>query len=45
MKKIAISFLMILSVVSYSQTPITNANIQTAVNSWVSDSSAATTTY
>ena len=36
MKKIAISFLMILSVVSYSQTPITDANFETAINTCLS---------
>ena len=32
MKKIIILFIMILSTVSYSQTPITQANFQTAIN-------------
>ena len=44
-KKLLLLLMMILSTVSYSQTPITDANIQTAVDLWVSDSSAATTTY
>ena len=45
MKKITLLFMMILSSVSYSQTPITDANIQTAVDLWGSDPAAATTTY
>ena len=32
MKKITLLFMMILSTVSYSQTPITEANFQTAIN-------------
>ena len=32
MKKIIIIFMMILSTVSYSQTPITNSNFQDAIN-------------
>ena len=44
MKKI--TFLIVfISMFGYAQTPITDANIQTAVDLWVSDVSAATTTY
>ena len=44
MKKI--TFLIVfISIFGYSQTPITDANIQTAVDLWVSDASAATTAY
>jgi hypothetical protein len=32
MKKITLLFMMMLSTVSYSQTPITDANFQTAIN-------------
>jgi len=44
MKKITF-LLVFISIFGYAQTPITDANIQTAVNDWVSDPSAATTTY
>jgi surface protein len=44
MKKITF-LLVFISIFGYAQTPITNANIQTAVDLWVSDPSAATTTY
>ena len=44
-KKLIYIFLITLSTISYSQTAITNANIQTAVDLWDSDLSAATTTY
>ena len=44
MKKITF-FLLFISIFGYAQTPITDANIQAAVDLWVSDSSAATTTY
>ncbi len=37
--------LFLTTIIVSSQTPITDANIQTAVNLWVSDSEAATTTY
>ncbi|MFB1041055.1 MAG: BspA family leucine-rich repeat surface protein, partial [Polaribacter sp.] len=41
-----ITFLLVfISIFGYTQTPITNANIQTAVDLWVSDPAAATTTY
>ena len=41
-----ITFLLVfISIFVYAQTPITDANIQTAVDLWVSDPSAATTTY
>jgi surface protein len=43
-KKI-IFLLVFISIFGYAQTPITDANIQAAVDLWVSDSSAATTTY
>ena len=36
MKKITLLFVMILSAVSYSQTPITDANFQTAINTCLS---------
>ena len=36
MKKIIILFIMILSTVSYSQTAITDANFQTAINTCLS---------
>jgi len=45
LKKLIYIFLVTLSTISYSQTAITNANIQTAVDLWDSDLSAATTTY
>ncbi len=44
MKKITF-LLVFISIFGYSQTAITDANIQTAVDLWVSDPSAATTTY
>ena len=44
MKKITF-LLVFISIFGYAETPITNANIQTAVDLWVSDSAAATTTY
>ena len=44
MKKLTF-LLVFISIFGYAQTPITDANIQTAVNLWVSDSAAATTTY
>ena len=44
MKKITF-LLVFISIFGYAQTAITDANIQTAVNDWVSDPSAATTTY
>jgi hypothetical protein len=44
MKKITF-LLVFISIFGYTQTAITDANIQTAVNDWVSDPSAATTTY
>jgi surface protein len=44
-RKLLHIFLITLSTISYSQTAITNANIQTAVDLWDSDLSAATTTY
>ena len=41
-----ITFLLVfISIFGYAQTPITDANIQTAVNLWFSDSSGDTTTY
>ena len=36
MKKITLLLMMILSVVSYSQTPITDANFETAINTCLS---------
>ena len=44
MKKITF-LLVFISIFGYSQTAITDANIQTAVDLWISDSAAATTTY
>ena len=44
MKKITY-FLVLISIFGHAQTAITDANIQTAVDLWVSDPSAATTTY
>ena len=44
MKKITF-LLVFISIFGYSQTPITDANVKTAVDLWVSDSAAATTTY
>ena len=44
MKKITF-LLVFISIFGYSQTAITDANIQTAVDLWVSDPSAATDTY
>ena len=44
MKKLTF-LLVFISIFGYAQTPITDANIQTAVDLWVSDSAAATTTY
>ena len=44
MKKITF-LLVFISIFGYSQTAITDANIQTAVDLWVSDPSAATTAY
>ena len=44
MKKITF-LLVFISIFGYSQTAITDANIQIAVDLWVSDPSAATTTY
>ena len=44
MKKITF-LLVFISIFGYAQTPITDANIQTAVDLWISDPSAATTTY
>ena len=44
MKKLTF-LLVFISIFGYAQTPITDANIQTAVDLWVSDPSAATTTY
>jgi len=44
MKKITF-LLLFISIFGYAQTPITDANIRTAVDLWVSDPSAATTTY
>ena len=44
MKKITF-LLVFISIFGYAKTPITDANIQTAVDLWVSDSAAATTTY
>ena len=44
MKKITF-LLVFISIFGYTQTAITDANIQTAVDDWVSDPSAATTTY
>jgi len=44
MKKITF-FLLFISIFGYAQTPITDANIQAAVDLWVSDPSAATTNY
>ena len=41
-----ITFLLVfISMYGYAQNPITDANIQTAVDLWVSDPSAATTSY
>jgi surface protein len=44
MKKITF-LLVFISIFGYAQTQLTDANIQTAVDLWVSDRSAATTTY
>jgi len=44
MKKLTF-LLVFISIFGYAQTPITDANIQTAVDLWVSDPSKATTTY
>ena len=44
MKKITF-LLVFISIFGYAQTPITDANIQTAVDLWVSDPAAATITY
>jgi len=44
MKKITY-FLVLISIFGHAQTAITDTNIQTAVDLWVSDPSAATTTY
>jgi surface protein len=44
MKKITF-LLVFISIFGYAQIPITDANIQTAVDLWISDPSAATTTY
>ena len=44
-KLLLLSALLIISIFGYTQTAITNANIQTAVDLWDSDLSAATTTY
>jgi len=44
MKKITY-FLVLISILGSAQTAITDTNIQTAVDLWVSDPSAATTTY
>ena len=44
-KLLSLSALLIISIFGYTQTAITNANIQTAVDLWDSDLSAATTTY
>ena len=44
MKKITF-LLVFISIFGYAKTPITDANIQTAVDLWVSDVSAATSTY
>ena len=44
MKKITF-LLVFISIFGYAKTPITDTNIQTAVDLWVSDPSAATTTY
>ena len=44
MKKLTF-LLVFISIFGYAQTPITDANIQTAVDLWVSDVSAATSTY
>ena len=44
-KLLLLSTLLIISIFGYTQTAITNANIQTAVDLWDSDLSAATTTY
>mgnify|MGYP001382135585 CR=1 FL=1 len=44
MKKITF-LLVFISIFGYAQTAITDANIQTAVDLWISDPSAATTTY
>ena len=44
MKKITF-LLVFISIFGYAQTPITDANIQTAVDLWISDPSTATTTY
>ena len=44
MKKITF-LLVFISIFGYAQTPITDANIQTAVDLWFSDPSTATTTY
>ena len=41
-----ITFLLVfISIFGQAQTPITDANIQTAADLWVSDPSSATTTY
>ena len=42
-KLLLLSALLIISIFGYTQTAITNANIQTAVDLWVSDPSKATT--
>jgi len=44
MKKLTF-LLVFISIFGYAQTPITDANIQTAVDLWISDVSTATTTY
>ena len=44
-KLLLLSALLIISIFGYTQTAITDANIQTAVDLWVSDPSAATTAY
>ena len=44
MKKLTF-LLVFISIFGYAQTPITDANIQTAVDLWISDPSAATITY
>ena len=44
-KLLLLSALLIISIFGYTQTAITNANIQTAVDLWISDPSAASTTY
>ena len=44
MKKITF-LLVFISIFGYAQTPITDANINSAVNLWISDVSKTTTTY